>query len=112
MKNLRLTRREIAESCIVRGLLIAGVPMSASNLLALWQKADGQTQAPTPTEVLGPFFKKGAPDNRNLRAAGDPGVPLHVSGKVLDTRGEPVPGAAIDIWHADHQGHYDVQGYR
>ena len=113
MHRTKLTRREIFESCIVRGFLVAGVPMSASNLLAQWQKGQSQAAAkPTPTEVLGPFFKKGAPNQSTLRATGDPGFPLRVSGKVVDTRGELVPGARIDIWQADHAGHYDVQGYR
>jgi protocatechuate 3,4-dioxygenase beta subunit len=112
VKRTQLTRREIFESCIVRGLLVAGVPMSASNLLAQWQKGQSQAAKPTPTEVLGPFYKKGAPNTSILRAPGDPGFPLRVSGKVFDTRGELVPGARIDIWQADHAGHYDVQGYR
>ena len=30
----------------------------------------------------------------------------------MDTRGEVVPGVTIDIWHADHYGHYDVEGFR
>jgi protocatechuate 3,4-dioxygenase beta subunit len=108
----KLTRREIFESCIVRGLLVASVPMSATNLLAQWQKGQSQAAKPTPTEVLGPFYKKGAPNASTLRAPGDPGFPLRVSGKVVDTRGELVPGARVDIWQADHAGHYDVQGYR
>ena len=112
MRRTQPTRREIFESCIVRGFLVAGVPMSASTLLAQWQKGQSQASKPTPTEVLGPFYKKGAPNASTLRAAGDPGFPLRVSGKVFDTRGEPVPGARLDIWQADHAGHYDVQGYR
>ena len=76
MKNVRLNRREILEKCIVKGLLVAGVPMSASNLLALWQKGEHEALKPTPDEVLGPFFKKGAPNVKNLRAAGDAGVPF------------------------------------
>jgi len=106
------SRREMIENCIVRGLLVAGVPMSATNLLALWQQGERQSLRPTPTEVLGPFYKKGAPNTSVLRASGDPGFPLRVSGKVLNTRGELVPGARIDIWQADHAGHYDVTGYR
>jgi protocatechuate 3,4-dioxygenase beta subunit len=111
VKNSR-TRREAIESSIVRGLLAAGVPMSASNLFALWQKGEAQAMKPTPTEVLGPFYRKGAPNTSVLRAPGDPGFPLRVSGKVLNTRGEAVEGARVDIWQADHAGHYDVQGYR
>ena len=112
MKRNQPTRREIIENCIVRGLLVAGVPLSGTNLAAMWQKGQDEARKPTPTEVLGPFFKKGAPNEKVLRAAGDPGFPLRVTGKVLNTRGEAVHGAQIDIWQADHAGHYDVQGYR
>jgi len=112
MERNQMTRREVVENCIVRGALVAGVPMSASNLFALWQKGESQAQKPTSTEVLGPFYKKGAPNTSVLRAPGDPGFPLRVAGKVFNTRGEGVPGARIDIWQADHAGHYDVQGYR
>ena len=112
MESTRVSRREIFERCIVNGLLIASVPMSSSKLFALWQKTEEQATKPTPEEVLGPFFKKHAPNVKNLRASGDQGVPLTVSGKILNTRGEPVTGARVDIWQADHHGRYDVQGYR
>jgi protocatechuate 3,4-dioxygenase beta subunit len=112
MKSKGLNRREIVEHCIVKGLLVAGVPMSASNLFALWEKSEKDAMKPTPEEVLGPFYKKHAPNVTNLRAAGDPGVPLQVMGKIVNTRGEPVLGARVDIWQTDHHGRYDVQGYR
>jgi len=112
MKRNPITRREMVESCIVRGFLVAGVPMSASNLFALWQDGHKQAAKPTPTEVLGPFYKKGAPNTPNLRAPGAPGFPLRVAGKVFNTRGDRVEGAQIDIWHSDHKGRYDVEGYR
>jgi len=115
MKSTRLTRREVFENCIVKGLLVASIPMSQSSLLAFWEEAESRAGAPvkpTPGEVLGPFFKKGAPDTAVLRAAGDAGFPLTVSGKVIDTRGELVPEARVEIWHADHYGKYDLQGYR
>jgi protocatechuate 3,4-dioxygenase beta subunit len=107
-----LSRREVIENCIVRGLLIASVPMPQSKLLAFWEKGREQLLKPTPTEVLGPFYKKGAPNTSVLRAPGDPGFPLRVSGKVVNTRGETVPDARLDIWQADYAGHYDVTGYR
>ena len=46
MKNTRLNRREILENCIVKGLLVAGVPMSASNLLAFWQNGERALMQP------------------------------------------------------------------
>lgn len=108
----RHTRRELIENCITRGLLVAGVPMASSSLFSLWAQAENKAGKPTPTEVLGPFFKKGAPNNSVLRNPGDAGFPLRVTGKVLDTRGDLVHGAQIDIWQADHQGHYDLSGFR
>jgi protocatechuate 3,4-dioxygenase beta subunit len=100
------------ESCIVRGLIVSAIPISGSKLLAFWESGEKQAHKPTPTEVLGPFYKKGAPSQAAMRNPGDPGFPLRVAGKVFDTRGERVPGARIEIWQADHAGHYDVQGYR
>jgi len=111
MQRNLLNRREILENCIVRGLLVAGLPMSGTKLFAFWQNAEENAQKPTPAEVLGPFYKKGAPNVKQLRKPGDPGFPLTVTGRVLNSRGEKVPGARIDVWQTDHAGHYDVEGY-
>ena len=100
------------EKCIVRGGLVAGTAMSGNHLLAFWQAGEKKAQKPTPSEVLGPFFKKGAPNEGVLRKAGAPGFPLRVSGKVWNTRGDAVDGARIDLWQADHAGRYDVVGYQ
>ena len=112
MKTIRLTRREIVENCIGRGLLLSAIPLSQTQLLTAWQ--DGETKAakPTPRDVLGPFFKKGAPNSRALHTPGTPGFPLRVAGKVSNTRGEKVPGARIEMWQADHAGLYDLEGFR
>jgi hydroxyquinol 1,2-dioxygenase len=34
---------------------------------------------------------------------------LVVSGRVLSADGTPLPGAVLDVWQADADGHYDVQ---
>jgi protocatechuate 3,4-dioxygenase beta subunit len=106
------TRREMLEKCIVRGGLVAAASMSDSRLLAFWQDAEKAARKPTPSEVLGPFFKKGAPNEATLHKPGTPGFPLKVSGKVYNTRGDKVPGARVELWHADHVGRYDVVGYK
>jgi protocatechuate 3,4-dioxygenase beta subunit len=102
----------MVENCIARGLLVAGVSTSSTNLLAMWEEGQAKALTPTPTEVLGPFFKKGAPNATNLRAPGDAGFPLRVAGKVWNTRGDKVPGAIVEMWQADAEGRYDVKGYR
>ena len=110
--RFRIPRREILQTCIGRGLLVAAAPMSANSLLALWQQGEVKAMKPTATEVLGPFYRKGAPSQTALRVAGEPGFPLRVTGKVVNTRGEKIPGARVDIWHADHKGFYDLDGFR
>ncbi len=113
MSEAKPNRRRMLELCISRSLLIAGgASVSQTRLLALWQRAEAQSLQPTNAEVLGPFFRKGAPDNKVLRAPGDPGLPLKVSGRVMNTRGQLVDGAKVDFWHADHNGLYDTRGYK
>ena len=65
----------------------------------------------TETTVFGPFFVTDAPEVRSGdQIAGDlGGPPLHVIGCVSNTRGEPLAGARVDVWHADSDGFYDVQ---
>jgi protocatechuate 3,4-dioxygenase beta subunit len=47
-----------------------------------------------------------------MRAKGDAGMPLAVSGTVYNTRGEIVPNAKVEIWQTDNDGYYDIEGYR
>ena len=113
MKTSKPTRRQLIENCITKGLLVAGAStVSQTQLLAFWEQGEAQANKPTSTEVLGPFFRKGAPNNATMRVSDEPGFPLRVNGKVSNTRGQKVQGVRIDMWQADHVGLYDVQGYR
>ena len=112
MKTIRLTRREIVENCIGRGLLLSAIPLSQTQLLSAWQDGEAKAAKPTPRDVLGPFFKKGAPNSKVVHTPGSPGFPLRVTGKVTNTRGDKMPGARIEIWQADHAGLYDLEGFR
>jgi protocatechuate 3,4-dioxygenase beta subunit len=111
MTKPRYTRRQALENCIAKGLLIGGAAMSQSQLFAAYQAGEAAAQKPTPKEVLGPFYKKGAPNNTTMRAPGAPGFPLEISGRVMNTKGQILHEAKVDIWHADHVGHYDTAGY-
>lgn len=65
----------------------------------------------TETTVLGPFYVEGPPEYP-LGAdvsAGMRGQPLYCDGSVRRVDGTPIPGAVVDVWHADDDGHYDVQ---
>ncbi|MFI5729852.1 intradiol ring-cleavage dioxygenase [Kribbella sp. NPDC051587] len=65
----------------------------------------------TESTVFGPFFVEGSPEVKNGDdlANGAPGLPCLVSGRVLDTRGEPIANARVETWQADEDGFYDVQ---
>ena len=67
---------------------------------------------PTPWNEIGPFYKRLAPNHAQMRSPGDPGLPVNVSGRVFNTRGDVVAGAHLEIWQADHLGLYDLDGYR
>ena len=61
--------------------------------------------------VLGPFHIADAPE---LPMGADicldqKGEPMLVTGRILDTAGNPVAGAKIDVWQANDEGFYDVQ---
>jgi hydroxyquinol 1,2-dioxygenase len=65
----------------------------------------------TETTVLGPFFVKSASEHAcgTDISGGTSGDPMLVTGRVVDLRGQPIAGAAIDVWHSDDDGYYDVQ---
>jgi protocatechuate 3,4-dioxygenase beta subunit len=78
-------------------------------------------RAPTPAcddgdeatveQTEGPFFTPSSPERTSLRESGLEGIPLLVSGSVLSTACEPIPGAMLDFWHANADGEYDNQGF-
>src|SRR5262249_26959283 len=81
-----------------------------------WLHAESGARAATPTDQLGPFYRKGTPksagSSATLRAVGDPGLPLAGVGTVYDTRGSLVPEGKIEVWQTNHHGKYDIAGYR
>lgn len=66
---------------------------------------------PTPPQTAGPFYTPDTPQKANFREDG-PGPALLLTGIVLNTNCQPIPGALLDFWHADDSGAYDNQGYR
>ncbi|HKD85723.1 MAG TPA: hypothetical protein VKB58_13315 [Terriglobales bacterium] len=108
---MTFTRRELLERCAAFGAitLASSIPLSA--LASAWDEAE-KKRTPTPFCELGPFYKRKAPNTSMLRAPGDAGMPLALSGKVYDVRGQIVPEAKIEIWQTDNDGHYDIEGYR
>ena len=75
--------------------------------------ANGNDLQPTAKQVEGPFYPNHKQIDRNAdmtsvagmsgKAAGES---LLVKGRVLDTNGNPIKNALIDIWQADKNGRY------
>ena len=107
---MNFTRREILERCTVFGAVTLASTISLPILAEAWDEAE--KKKPTPYCELGPFYKREAPHTSVLRAPGDAGMPLTVSGLVYDTRGGIVSDANLEIWQTDNDGHYDIEGYR
>lgn len=64
-------------------------------------------KAPTEPNILGPYYRKGAPARAKLAADNAPGERLIVRGRVMNTDEQPLKGATVDVWQADTNGRYD-----
>ena len=111
MPERELSRRDVLRQCLAAGALVVPAGWGEAEALYAWFDAQAERKV-TPHVEMGPFYKKRAPANPMLRAAGDPGTPLSVKGRVINTHGEPVGGSLVEIWQADHGGLYDLEGYR
>jgi protocatechuate 3,4-dioxygenase beta subunit len=69
-------------------------------------------EKPTPANDEGPFFKPDAPLRHDLSRDAPHGERITIAGYVLDATCRPVPGALLQIWHADEVGSYDNTGFR
>lgn len=69
-------------------------------------------QGATEVSVLGPFYRQGAqelPLGSNIAQGKDDGELCLVRGQVLDTEGQPVVDAVLDVWQASATGLYENQ---
>ncbi len=99
--SLPLSRRRLVQAA-------AGMPwLLPGGLLAATPEV-----AETENNWEGPYYKAGAPMRSVLLEPGMAGTPLTVAGRVTDVRGQPLKGALLDFWHADHTGNYDNTGFR
>jgi len=113
---MEFSRRDLLLKSLAIGVIKLGPGMTAASAVESWLHAESGVRPATPTDQLGPFYRKGTPKSEGhsamLRAAGDPGLPLAVVGAVYNTRGAVVPAARIEVWQTNHHGKYDITGYR
>jgi protocatechuate 3,4-dioxygenase alpha subunit len=65
---------------------------------------------PIPSQTVGPFFHLGCTEHASvgsLVTAATTGERIHLTCRVLDGEGAPVPDAMIEIWQANAEGRYN-----
>ena len=110
MPQREWSRRDVLRQCLATGVIVTPAGWGEIEALYAWFDAQADRQ-PTPRVEMGPFYKKRAPEKSQLRGPRDPGTPLKVTGRVINVQGEPIPGAMIEVWQANHAGLYDLDGY-
>ncbi|MBX2871990.1 MAG: hypothetical protein KTR30_07820 [Saprospiraceae bacterium] len=63
----------------------------------------------------GPFYTENPPsiENGQLAGAEEAGDRMIISGRVFNLDcSQVIPNAIVDVWHADHEGDYDNEGFR
>jgi protocatechuate 3,4-dioxygenase beta subunit len=94
--------------------LVAARPAAAQAFperLSLTPQCEGGHKA-TIAQTEGPFFKPSTPLRHDLAADVDGGKRITIAGFVVDQSCRPIPGALVEIWHADDAGRYDNAGFR
>jgi len=74
------------------------------------EEVAAQHQRGTKGSILGPYYLPGATKLPSVTALpmrdDEQGTSLVFTGQVRDIAGDPIPGAELDIWHADNDGYY------
>ena len=78
---------------------------------ALAQATSGAaTRGQTPSQFEGPYYPAVPipirPDLLAQGAPADAGTPMWLTGRVLDVKGQPLPGVQVQLWQADQAGLY------
>ena len=113
----------MAEQSVPRRRILAGLaalPLGGALLRLVPARAESGTLAttpacdddPTPKQTEGPYWTADSPQRNDFTADGAPGLPMTLTGTVVDTACRPVPGTLLDFWQCDGNGVYDNEGYK
>ncbi|MES2776932.1 MAG: catechol 1,2-dioxygenase [Bacteroidota bacterium] len=73
-----------------------------------WNGKSFEADSVTTTDILGPFYRPGAPMRGNLVPAGSTAPVMHLSGTIFGADGiTPLAGTLIESWQCDEHEHYD-----
>jgi len=66
----------------------------------------------TTSDILGPFYKSGAPFQEDITPAENTGAPFIIQGKVFGSCETTLQNAIVEIWNADTYGVYDTATFK
>jgi catechol 1,2-dioxygenase len=73
-----------------------------------WNGKNFEGDNETTTDILGPFYRPGAPLRNNLRLPGSSGAPVVLKGIIFKEDGKTtINNAFVEIWHCDEHEVYD-----
>ena len=73
-----------------------------------WNGKSFEGNTPTTTDILGPFYRPGAPLRTNLILPNSKGTPVVLRGTIFKEDGKtPINNALVEIWHCDENEIYD-----
>ncbi len=73
-----------------------------------WNGKSFVGDSPTTTDILGPFYRPGAPIRSNIMPSNSKGTPLNLNGIIFKDDGKtPLNNALVEIWQCDENEHYD-----
>jgi catechol 1,2-dioxygenase len=91
--------------------VLASGSLGFSTLICLLNNGNkGQTE--TDANLLGPFWRMHSPltpSGGSIVRSATPGPALFVDATFRDSKGRPIEGAEVDVWHSSPEGFYENQ---
>ena len=116
MKKLTPHLPDLRRRRAVAAALAVGTGALLGSRAALLLARESALQA-TPAMTLGPFYPDRLPIEQDADLTAITGRPgraagqiLYLAGRVLDTRGKPLPRARLELWQANSHGRYIHSG--
>lgn len=73
-----------------------------------WNGKSFVGDSPTTTDILGPFYRPGAPMRSDVVPPNSKGIRMNLSGTIFKENGKtPLNNALVEIWQCDENEHYD-----
>ena len=73
-----------------------------------WNGKRFEADNETTTDILGPFYRPGAPMRTDIIPPGSKGDIMHLYGTIFQKDGKtPLANTLIEVWQCDQDEHYD-----